>query len=182
MVVVDVVQLSFSSLVPRPRPRRVGIKDLGHCTALTSSPSSYRILSTAYTSSPCDVSFLLVCCVYISCCPYWCCCRWVSLALSPPAPEGWDKDITAKSNTHCLIPTPHQHYQCTTSLLSSTHHSPRGALLTPCVSLSILMSCAVIILQLVCIVPRPGPGGLGQKSSRQHTRVTIIILTARKVP
>ena len=82
--------------VPRPRPRRVGIEELTLIPTPLSSPRHYSGYSSLFTLVFHLNLGLLV--VSSSCCSsrFPCCTPEVLMPLgrpSPPAPEGWDKDV-----------------------------------------------------------------------------------------
>ena len=77
---------------------------------------------------------------------------------SPPAPEGWDKEITDTTQTHNL-----ERLHTVTQLYSLTHLFPCSILL-PC-RVSILVAddggiCLLVSLSFILALV-PGPGGLG---------------------
>ena len=89
---------------PRPRPRRVGIEDVGNNTThtLPHPPASQvgKISTLSLLSIPSVLYTLLVTHRYelssLSC--SWHCRVGTWSRPSPPAPEGWDKDITEQHN------------------------------------------------------------------------------------
>ena len=84
---------------------------------------------------------------------------------SPPAPEGWDKDITAKTNTHSHhLYTHHLGSICAPPLSGlpgccSTFIS--FLLLSSSLGLSSCCYPCCTLVQLAALSLAPGPGGLG---------------------
>ena len=88
---------------------------------------------------------------------------------SPPAPEGWDKDLGSMNTSH------HSTQQGSASLhtlLSYNHHAytlHSDSLVINTVGIS-------LPLLLLVLVPRPRPRRVGIRTSQQHTHLGTIML------
>ena len=106
---VVVVLVLCSSLVPRPRPRRVGIKDINTNTRLLLPTFIVIITSINYSRSPCSSTLLFY--LLLMLCSRVLYKKKVVVSVSwdlphrpsSPAPEGWDKEIT--HNQHSTTTT-----------------------------------------------------------------------------